>query len=246
MRAFPALITASLVALAGCGFAADAERGAEGEPVAGRSDQRSYRVGPFDSVSLGGHHNVIVRVGPAVSVRAEGPAEELDRLKIEVDDGDLEIGTRREFANLRGRRQPVTVYVTLPRLTAAAIGGSGRMRIDRVEGGDFSASIGGSGDMEVASLRVEEAEFSIAGSGGLAAAGSARSQDISIAGSGDLDLSKFESRTASVSIAGSGGVRTRATQSADVSIIGSGDVEIGGGAKCSVSKMGSGSVRCTG
>src|SRR3546814_10615499 len=67
----------------------------------------------------------------------------------------------------------VTVYVTTPILAGAAIGGSGDMRIDAVEGGSFSASIGGSGDMDIASLRVGSADFSIAGSGGIHAAGTA-------------------------------------------------------------------------
>src|SRR3546814_8733155 len=60
-----------------------------------------------------------------------------------------------------GSRRPVTVYVTTPILAGAAIGGSGDMRIDAVEGGSFSASIGGSGDMDIASLRVRSADFSI-------------------------------------------------------------------------------------
>ena len=60
-----------------------------------------------------------------------------------------------------GRRQsrPVTVYVTAPALQGAAIGGSGDMRIDKVESPRFAASIGGSGDIEIAALRVERGEL---------------------------------------------------------------------------------------
>src|SRR3546814_11422336 len=81
-RSIPALT------IAACGFGADAQ---EGEPneADNRTAQRTFDVGVFDSVSLGGHHNVVVKVGPAASVRAEGPASEVERLKIEVKDGDL-------------------------------------------------------------------------------------------------------------------------------------------------------------
>lgn len=245
MRAAYILIPA--LAIAACGFGADAQEGERGE-ADNRTAQRAFDVGAFESVSLGGHHNVVVNVGPAASVRAEGPASEIERLKIEVKDGDLHIGTKKDrnwFGSSRGRG-PVTVYVTTPTLTGAAIGGSGDMRIDAVEGGSFSASIGGSGDMDIASLRVGSADFSIAGSGGIHAAGTATRTNVSIAGSGDMELAELESQRADVSILGSGGVRARAMDSADVSIMGSGDVAISGSAKCSVQKMGSGDVRCGG
>ncbi|HEY9552431.1 head GIN domain-containing protein [Allosphingosinicella sp.] len=245
MRAAYVLIPA--LTIAACGFGADAQ---EGEPneADNRTAQRTFDVGVFDSVSLGGHHNVVVKVGPAASVRAEGPASEVERLKIEVKDGDLHIGTKKDrgWFGSSGSRRPVTVYVTTPILAGAAIGGSGDMRIDAVEGGSFSASIGGSGDMDIASLRVGSADFSIAGSGGIHAAGTATRTSVSIAGSGDVEIADLESQSADVSIVGSGGVRARAMESADVSIMGSGDVAISGSAKCSVSKMGSGDVRCGG
>lgn len=246
MRA--ALILVPALAIAACGFGAEAQ---EGDPATGdtRTVQRDYSVAAFDSVSLGGHHNVIVRVGPAASVRAEGPANEIERLKIEVKDGDLHIGTNKDrkwSVNFGGSREPVTIYVTTPSLAAASIGGSGDMRIDTVQGEGFAASIGGSGDMQIASLRVRSADFSVAGSGGIRATGSADRTSVSIAGSGDVELGGLQTRDADVSIVGSGDVSVGATETADVSIMGSGDVTVTGSARCSISKMGSGDVRCTG
>jgi hypothetical protein len=244
MRAAYLVIPA--LAIAACGFGADAQEG-ERSHADNTPTQRAFQVGAFDSVSLGGHHNVVVNVGPAASVRAEGPASEIERLKIEVEDGDLHIGTKKERGWFGSRSHgAVTVYVTTPTLTGAAIGGSGDMRIDKVEGGRFSAAIGGSGDMTIGSLRVDAADFSIAGSGNIQAAGSAGRASASIAGSGDIEIGGLESRQADISILGSGGVSIRATETADVSIMGSGDVAVSGAAKCSVSKMGSGDVRCGG
>ena len=242
MRA--AIVLISTLALAACNMSADAQ---EGDRAPGRTTQRSFDLAGFDGVSLGGAYDVVVAVGPAHSVRVEGDSEEIERMEIKVEDGDLQIGRKKgDKWNLGWRRghAPVTVYVTAPTLRSASIGGSGDIRIDRVEGPDFSASIGGSGDISIASLRVDEASFSIAGSGGITAAGSAGSTDVSVAGSGDIDLDRLQSRTASVSIVGAGDVRARASDTASVSIMGSGDVTLGGGAKCSVTKMGSGNVRC--
>ena len=234
-------ILLSTIALAACNMVADAQ-----EPPAsggGPSVSRSFDVRGFDSVALAGAQNVVVTVGPAHSVRAEGDAEVIERLDIRVKDGTLKIGMKKGNWSFRNR-EPVTIYVSAPALTGAAIGGSGDMQIDRVEGGSFAASIGGSGDMKIGLLRVGEADFNVAGSGAIHAAGAAERSHVAIAGSGDVDAGDLESRNASISIAGSGGVRLKAMQTADVSIIGSGDVVVTGPARCSVSKMGSGDVRC--
>ncbi len=238
-----ALILASTFLLTACNMAADAQEGDEGSRGAGQMTQRNFNLAGFDSVSLAGPHDVVVTVGSAHAVRAEGDAEVLDKLKIEVDGRNLRIGMKRGRWNFRDRAR-TTIYVTMPAIRGAAIAGSGDMKIERAEGEQFSASIGGSGDIDVAALRVGEANFSVAGSGNVRAAGSAGRSKVSIAGSGDVDVGAVETRNATVSIVGSGNVRARAMETADISIMGSGDVEITGSAKCSVSKMGSGGVRC--
>jgi hypothetical protein len=238
-----ALILASTFLIVACNMAADAQEGDSRDP--GPKAQRSYDLAGFDSVSLAGPHDVVVRVGSAHSVRAEGGSKVLDALEIKVDGRNLEIGMKR--GTWRFRNEPRTViHVTMPAIRAAAIAGSGDMRIDRAEGQEFSASIGGSGNIDVAALRTGEANFSIAGSGDIRAAGKAGRAKVSIAGSGDVDIAAVEARNSNVSIVGSGNVRSRAMESAEVSIMGSGDVEISGSAKCTVSKMGSGGVRCGG
>ncbi len=238
-----ALILASTFLIAACNMAADAQNGDSRDP--GAKTQRSDNLAGFDSVSLAGPHDVVVTVGSAHSVRAEGGSKVLDALEIKVEGRNLEIGMKR--GTWRFRDEPKTViHVTMPAIRAAAIAGSGDMRIDRAEGQEFSASIGGSGNIDVAALRTSEANFSIAGSGDIRAAGTAGRAKVSIAGSGDVDIGDVEARNSNVSIVGSGNVRSRAMESAEVSIMGSGDVEISGSAKCTVSKMGSGGVRCGG
>ena len=232
MRSLAILFSALLAACT-----ADAQDG-------GDASSRRFEVGAFSSVMLAGPHNVVVQVGPAASVRAEGPAKEIERLEIEVAGSDLRIGTKKGSWGFGSKRKPVTIYVTTPSLAGAEVAGSGDMRIDKVAGERFVAETAGSGDISIGSLRVSDAGFSIAGSGGIRAAGSANRAKVEVAGSGNVDLAGFEARTATVSILGSGNVSARARDTADVSIMGSGDVTLGGSAKCTVSKMGSGRVRC--
>lgn len=242
MRALLAM--APIMAMAAACSAGAQENGeSQAARPSGAAGQRSFEVGAFHGVSLEGAHDVIVTVGGAPSVRAEGDAEALERLDIRVENGTLKVGTRRGNWSLR-RHRGVTVYVTAPSLDRASIGGSGDMRIDRVQAERFAASIGGSGNIEIAALRAGQADFSVAGSGNVRAAGSADAADISVAGSGNLRLDTLETRRADVSVVGSGNVAIRATEEVDATVMGSGDIVVHGPARCSVTKMGSGDVRC--
>lgn len=237
-----AAILGSMLLLGACNFTAGAKEAEAG----GEKVKRDYQVAAFDRVSLAGPHDVIVTVGGAPSVRAEGDSRLIERLEVKVENGELSIGTRDRVSFGWKNHKPVRIYVTAPSLAGASIGGSGNIKVDRIEGRSFAAAIGGSGDIDLASMKVEEAAFSIGGSGNIRAVGTATGSQASIAGSGDLDLGRLETRRTKVSIAGSGNVSARATEAADIDIVGSGDVTLAGGAKCNISKMGSGEARCTG
>lgn len=209
----------------------------------GSGPTRSFAVDGFSRIDLTGSDDVDVRAGTAFSVRAEGPTDELDRLRIARDGDTLEIGRKRNTFSF-GSHDKVKVYVTLPRLTHANLAGSGTMAVDRIEGASFEANIAGSGDLNIAALATDEAELSIAGSGNVRAGGTVKTLEASIAGSGSVDAAGLRAEHAAVSIAGSGDVRAAVTGTAKVELMGSGDVDLGAQATCKVSKMGSGSVRC--
>lgn len=233
---------AALALLGGYGVVHAQERGG------GQQANRSFPLTGFDKVTLRGSDNVIVRVGSAESVNVTGPAELLDQLEVEVRGGELRLGRKRTGWNWGdGDRGHATFTITLPRLTAAAVAGSGDMTVDHADAPRFAASVAGSGDLRIDRLRADDAAMSVAGSGD-ARIGTGRTGavDISVAGSGDVDAAGLEAERAKISVAGSGNVRAGVTREANVSIIGSGDVDVVGGARCQVSKMGSGEVRCPG
>lgn len=243
MRAL--LLLTSALALAACNKSG-AHESDEIKP-SGKDGARAFQVGAFQKIALRGAHDVIVTVGGAPSVRAEGDTALLEKLEITVEGDELIIGSKRKKGfsfSTDNNRSKVVVHVTVPALSAAAIEGSGDIRIDKVEGESFAGAIGGSGDLSVEAVRVRSAAFSIAGSGAISAKGGADSTDISIAGSGDIDAAGLESKTAKISVMGSGDVHANATESATVSVMGSGDVTMSGSAKCTVNKMGSGNVSC--
>lgn len=233
------ILAVAAITLTACGVVH-----AEGHD-AGPAGSRSFAARGFDRVELRGSDNVVVRVGAAESVTATGPTEVLDRLKIEVVNGELRVGREKDWRmGWSGSHKGATITVTLPRLRGASVAGSGDMQVDRVQTASFDGSIAGSGNLAIGSLQADAASLDIAGSGGASVTGQAKSIDVSIAGSGNLSAQGLKAERAKISIAGSGNVRAQVSGDADVSIMGSGDVELVGNPRCRVSKMGSGSVRC--
>ena len=212
--------------------------------ASGSGGTRTFAVADFTGVELAGADDVDVRVGGGFSVRAEGPADELDKLDIRKDGSTLKVGRKRDGSWSMSSSKGVKVYVTMPAIQAASLAGSGNLMVDKVSGGDFDGDLAGSGDLRIGQLAATTASLNIAGSGGIGAAGQVGRLKIAIAGSGDVDAAGLKAGQADVSIAGSGNVAAEVNGPAKINIMGSGDVTLGGKPRCSTSKMGSGEVRC--
>lgn len=205
--------------------------------------ERNFPVTAFDRLAVGGSSDVTVTTGKAVGVTATGDPRALDRLDIRVDDGKLIIGTKGSW-NSGGSTEKTRIAVTVPMLRAAAVSGSGNVRVDRIDTADFEAAVSGSGNLALPSLAASKARFAVAGSGNVDAAGRSNETAAKVSGSGGLDISGLKTGVLTASVSGSGNVDAYATTSAALSVAGSGDIRVRGGARCSISKAGSGSVDC--
>lgn len=206
--------------------------------------ERNFTLSGFDAVGSAGSFDVVVTTGKGYSVKAVGTQRDLDRLKIEVADRRLRIGTEGRGWFDWSKSEPVKVYVSLPALNAASVAGSGDMTVDRVKGEAFKGSVAGSGNLKIGNLDVKAPTFSVAGSGNASAAGRCNALKVSVAGSGDLELADLKCETLDASIAGSGNVRAFATKLVTGGLAGSGDLTVNGGAKCQLRAAGSSKVSC--
>lgn len=236
------LMLLAVLPLAACSIGAAADEG--GIAGSGSGTTRSFAATDFTGVSLRGSDDVEVTTGGAFAVRAEGPAEVLDRLKIERDGDTLKIGRKRDANFNWGSYKGARIFVTMPSIAKASIAGSGDLSVNRVASGDFEGSTAGSGSLSIGAMSVANAALSIAGSGDISAKGTAETLKLSIAGSGDIDASGVKAKAADASIAGSGSISADVNGKASVSILGSGDANMGANAVCQISKMGSGTVTC--
>ncbi|WP_066777575.1 head GIN domain-containing protein [Sphingomonas sp. CCH5-D11] len=234
---------ALLIPLAACGvWSGDDDT--PGVAGTGSGNERSYAVADFSSIDQRGPDDVDVRVGTGFSVRAEGEPDVLSRVKI-AKDGDRLLITR-QGSGINWSSGSVKIYVTMPRIEAARLAGSGDIAVDRIEGAKFDGSIAGSGTLDLGRVGVDQLELSIAGSGSAKAAGEADALAVNIAGSGDVEAAGLRAASADVNIAGAGNVRAVVNGPAKVAIMGAGDVDLGPQAKCEITKVGAGDVRCGG
>ena len=237
------LMILAALPLVACGSVSAGGRDGEAVAPTGAGAARSFAVSDFTGVKLAGADDVDVTVGGAFSVRADGPAEELDKLDIRKDGSTLKIGRKRNMAGW-SKGKGVTIHVTMPAIQAASLAGSGNLTVDRVQAQDFDGNLSGSGDLKLGRVSATTASFNIAGSGAIGASGEVGALKIAIAGSGNVEAPALKASEAEVSIAGSGSVAAEVNGPASISIMGSGDVTLGGKPQCETSKMGSGDVRC--
>lgn len=249
MRNWTMAIAPLTIMLAASGCSAEVTSG-------GKDGKRTVEAGPattqgfdlkgFTGVKVAGPDDVTIRQGDAFSISAKGPQSEIDELEIKLDGAMLSIGRKREgFSFSRHDSDGVEISITMPKLDALRLTGSGSIDADTLDADTAKLEVTGSGDLKLGKLTAKTADLGVSGSGNIEVKGGAiASGDFGVTGSGDIDAEGLVAQTLDVSITGSGDVDAHATASADIKILGSGDATISGGGKCSTHAMGSGTATC--
>jgi Putative auto-transporter adhesin, head GIN domain len=236
------LLPLAALAVSGCSFDVNAEDErltSDGKTVSATA----ATTGAFTKIEAVGPDNIVFVTGDAFSIKAEGDADAIAKLRYAMDNGTIIIG--REKGNWWGKdSQKITVTVTAPSLTAASLVGSGDFTADKMTGDSISVELAGSGDATIREVTGKSFKGELAGTGNVSLAGKVERAELSVAGTGDIDATKLASVDAEVSIAGTGDVRVSATGTVDASIAGTGDINVTGGAKCKTSSLGSGKINC--
>ena len=158
-------------------------------------------VAAFNSVELAGSNNVVIRVGEKYSVVVRADRNLLNRVTTEVQSGKLVI------ANTRGSfttKSPMTIEVTVPRLNALTLSGSGNIVVGGIE--------------------AENLKVALPGAGTLTASGTATRLDVTVSGSGTVQFTRLVANHVRAVVSGSGSIFTTATNSLDASVSGTGAI----------------------
>lgn len=194
----------------------------------------------FNRIDFSISGDIHITQGNSYSVKLEGSESDLEKVITKVENSRLIIKTE-NHSNLKDK---VVVYVTLPKLTALNLAGSGNAYAkEGIKGDELDLSISGSGDISFNKIQVNELEASIAGSGDIVVSGKTDKLEASIAGSGDISAIELEAQKVEVDIAGSGSAKVYAIDKLETNIVGSGSVRYKGNPLIDANTIGSGSTR---
>lgn len=154
-----------------------------------------------DRLILDAAADVVFTQGPTASVTVTGPAERVNRLRLE--NGRLFVDGGERWG---GWRDTVRVVITAPNVSTFELNGSQELALRAIDVPTLSIAISGSGEVE--------------------AQGRAQTLNLDVSGSGQADLTALTVTDADVDVSGSGEVDVGPTGRADIDISGSGDVDL--------------------
>jgi len=200
----PTTILLLALLISGCGF--------QMVTGSGKIATETRNISGFTRVTLAGIGNVYLTQGETESVRIEAEDNLIPYFETSVQDSTLAIGIKNQYigVNLQPTR-PVKFYVTLPKIEAVTLAGSGNIFGGAIKTSGFKISLLGSGNISADTL-------------------TATYVDIHLAGSGDIALGTVAASEVTASIAGSGNIQMDALMADKISskTAGSGDLTIGG------------------
>ncbi len=207
---------------------------------------RTVTITSFDRIRVEGSFQVEVTTGKGPSARVSGSEQAIERT-IVVNQGQTLVV--RPNPNAWGGWDgadagPIVVRLTTPGLRAAALTGSGALKIDAMRNATVSVALEGSGSLDVAAVDTDALDVGIAGAGTITLAGRAAGARFAVRGTSNLRGEKLSARDARVIAEGAGDITLAAVRTADVAASGAGRVTIIGNPACTVSNRGNGSVSC--
>ena len=163
---------------------------------------------PFSQIDLRTSVEATFAVASKPSITLSGPADTLQRVTTEVQDGRLIVCFKHDFTHGDSISNPIHVAIVGPFVQAVSFSGSGSLKLDHPAADPLA--------IDVSSL------------GSVIATGRASSLNIDISGAGVVDTRALSAHDLTVSVSGSGDVRAQASAQATVDISGSGHVQVGG------------------
>ncbi|MEO1516427.1 MAG: head GIN domain-containing protein [Bacteroidota bacterium] len=215
-------------------------RGIKGE---GPKVQKELQIKSFEGVKLSLPANVQLIKGSNCKVVVDAQQNIIDAMDIEVRGGILTIGSRKNLRN----HASIDIQVTLPKLRAVKVSGSGDVESkDHFSGlGDVDIAVSGSGNIRL-DIDAKRVDTKISGSGNIELKGNAVEQEVRISGSGNYRSYELQSSDCSIAITGSGDAKVHVKNKLDAKITGSGDISYKGSPDVRSKILGSGDVRSRG
>ncbi|GGK56981.1 GIN domain-containing protein [Rufibacter glacialis] len=161
-----------------------------------------YNVRNFTEIEAGGAYHVRVRQSFRHHVRVTGPAKELDKLQLRVQDGVLKIKRTNDFFKLwEVSKSPVLIEVETPDLSLIDLSGAAKAEVIGFAPENFTIKQSGASEL---AINVSTGRLSLDLSGAAKANLKGHADDLSINGSGasEVEAAKLIAQRADVDVSG--------------------------------------------
>jgi hypothetical protein len=197
-------------------------------------------VADFSGVSMGISGDLFLSQGSPQKVVISAKEDQIDEIETVVKNGVLHIKTESRNSNFKD----VKIWVTVPDIDKIHLSGSANITAETpVKSKELELRVSGSGKINIEKLEGGILEMSISGSGDLNLGGTADDMDLSISGSGSVNAAQLQVGLCEIRISGSGSCKVDATEKLDARISGSGRITYYSNPQVDASVSGSGKVR---
>lgn len=167
-----------------------------------KSEQKLYKLGPFDTINMAGHYDVIVQSGAKPQVQIITDANVLPVLDVANKSRTLSISAQKGVAlNLP---TPIKVIITTNTLKALSVAGKIKLQATGIKTNKLTLNIAGKFDGSFA--------------------GSAKSLEVNVGGASMVDAQKLITDNTHINFAGRSSLKVYVNKSLSINGFGAGDV----------------------
>lgn len=211
MRIAPlSLLAACCISTAAC--TAHAE---DAKPTPSQGAGETRQVEDFHGVSVGQGMHAEVKVGPK-SVRLEGPADSLSRIRLVVDDGILTTRIDRKGSWWGGLNGRVRLIVSSPRIDQVEASGGSHVEAEATASEEFEAEASGGAELIVRGVDAKKVDADASGGAQLTLIGRAEQVEAEVSGGAQLHARQLQGVKA-LEVDASGGAIVEADAPSNVS-----------------------------
>ncbi|MEZ5896866.1 MAG: head GIN domain-containing protein [Parvularculaceae bacterium] len=170
------------------------------------AETQNFSFTDFTGVSVSAGVDADIAVGGDYSVVAEGSDKALERLKMKVSNGELQIGRKATIGWRRG--DDVHVSITMPSMQALEVSSGASADVTGVDAGSFDIDVSSGGSADVA--------------------GTCEDLNVDVSSGGDIDARSLECRNAVADASSGGSADIYASESINGDASSGGSVDIYG------------------
>lgn len=164
---------------------------------------KQFSVGEFKKVDIGGAYAIIIRQGAEYNVAADGREEDVDDLKVVVEDGTLRVKRTKDFTFLNFEdHERLGLIITMPVVEKVNLSGANKTRVTGFKNlQKLEVDISGASKSEI-DVEATQLDVEVSGASKLTLKGSAKSARIDLSGACKVDATQISIQNAEVDASG--------------------------------------------